>query len=62
MGLSCMEDDLTRVERYNERAKKLRALAKDEIIPKTRATLLKIANEYERLYSKAIAKLSNGPK
>src|ERR1700739_4013823 len=48
-GRSNMDDDLSRAAHYREKAESLRKIAEDDATPDTRAALLSVAEQYERI-------------
>jgi hypothetical protein len=44
-----MSEELDTAKRYRQRAEALKSIAEEEVTPQTRATLRKIAADYERM-------------
>ena len=47
-----MDDDLTRAAHYRDKAASLRKMAEEDANPDTRAALLSVANQYDRICTK----------
>ena len=49
-----MDDDLTRAAHYRDKAENLRKIAGDDANPDTRAALLSVANQYDRICNRLL--------
>jgi len=55
-----MEDDITRAARYRDKAENLRRIAAEDANPDTRAALLSVADQYDRICAKLLERPRNG--